>query len=159
VTRGKQAHRFQELEKERKKRIRVEREKATLSHYLTVPRTRVEARPRPQPPESIQAHETIRAPRNQTRTSNQASRDERRPESRRWRRWRWTSRSPRRCPHPATSLRRRREGAEARGFGGTTSSTSTTWNSQSGRRTRTSAASRPGAMNSTAEVTHHADLL
>jgi hypothetical protein len=66
--------------------------------------------------------------------------------SRRWRRWRWTSRSPRRR-HPATrALRRGRGGTAAgRGCDSTTCSTSTTSSSRSDRRPTTSTALRPSA--------------
>uniref|UniRef100_A0A453NQL8 Proteasomal ATPase second OB domain-containing protein n=1 Tax=Aegilops tauschii subsp. strangulata TaxID=200361 RepID=A0A453NQL8_AEGTS len=67
-----------------------------------------------------------------------------------WRRWRWTSRSPRR-PRPATSRPRARV-AEARGCASTTCSTSTTCSSRSARRRTTSIASRPSATTSTPEV-------
>ena len=71
-----------------------------------------------------------------------------------WRRWRWTSPSPRRR-RPATRPRRPRRGGAApgeRGCGSTTCSTSTTCSSRSGRRPTTSTASRPSATTSTPEV-------
>ena len=87
--------------------------------------------------------------------SSSARRTPTHPPSRRWRRWRWTSRSPRRR-RPATRPRQRRRGgaaAEARASASTTCSTSTTCSSRSGRRPTTSTASRPSATTSTPEVT------
>lgn len=77
--------------------------------------------------------------------------------SRRWRRWRWTSRSLRRR-HPATRARGQRRGgaAEGRGCGSTTCSTSTTFSSRSGRRRTTLTALRLSGTTLTPEVSSHA---